>query len=103
MVNQPILERKNDFKRAVTWEFFNTDLALIAPAGGCFENGIKFGPRLLRSNSVLRQANGFGMPKIDVKPHSFLFQTYAAIYFQNLKNNEPFYFGSCAESPYAST
>ena len=49
MVTQPILERKNYFKRPVIWESFDTDKGLIAPPGGpcgCFENGIKFGSRI---------------------------------------------------------
>ena len=49
MVTRPILERTNDFKKPVVLESFDTGKGLIAPPGGpcgCFENGIKFCPRL---------------------------------------------------------
>ena len=49
MVTQPILERRNDVKRPVVWESFDTDKGLIAPPGGpcrCFANRIKFSQRL---------------------------------------------------------
>ena len=46
MVTQPILKKRNYFKRTVIWESFDTYKSLIAPPGepcGCFENGISLG------------------------------------------------------------
>ena len=47
MVTQPILERKNDFKRPVIWGSFNIIWgSILSPGGPCgdLENGLKFLP-----------------------------------------------------------
>ena len=88
MVTQPILKRKKISRDRLSGSCLPPFGVRYCPWG--LHEGVQKWDKVLaraflRPNSVLRRANGFGMSKIDVKPHVLPIPTFICHLFAKFK------------------